>query len=339
MPRAGLGSYCTGRQRWVGIIALLVACLELAGSGEAQQKAKVPRIGFLGAGSRSSVAARIAAFQQGLRERGYVEGKTIIVEYRFGDGKVDHLSEQAAELVRLKVNVIVSAGSQATRPAKEATTTIPIVMAQDNDPVGSGFVASLASPGGNVTGLANLTTELSGKQLELLKEIMPKLTRLAVLRDLTEPGNPQAVKQTDIAAQGFGIQRQYLDVRSAADIEPAFLSADKKKMEALLVLPSSVFNSHRNQIVALAEKSRWPGMYPRIEYVEDGGMMTYGASTNDLFRRAAIFVDKIIKGAKPSDLPVEQPIKFEFIVNLKTAKQIGLIIPPNVLVRADRVIR
>ena len=336
MPRARLGSY---RQRWVGIIALLVACLVLAGSGEAQQKAKVPRIGFLGAGSRSSVAARMEAFQQGLRERGYDEGKTIIVEYRFGDGKVDHLSEQAAELVRLKVNVIVTAGSQATRPAKEATTTIPIVMAQDNDPVGSGFVASLASPGGNVTGLANLTTELSGKQLELLNEIMPKLTRLAVLRDLTEPGNPQAVKQTDIAAQGFGVQRQYLDVRSAADIEPAFLSAEKKKMEALLVLPSSVFNSHRNLIVALAEKSRWPGMYPRIEYVEDGGMMTYGASTNDLFRRAAIYVDKIIKGAKPSDIPVEQPIKFEFIVNLKTAKQIGLIIPPNVLVRADRVIR
>ena len=308
-------------------------------SARAQQPAKTPRIGFLVAGTAASISTRVDAFRQGLRERGYVEGKTIVVEYRYGEGKVDRLSEQAAELVKLKVNVIVTAGSQATRPAKEATTTIPIVMAQDNDPVGSGFVASLAKPGGNVTGLANLTTELSGKQVEILKEVMPKLARLAVLRDLTEPGNPQAVRETDRAAQGFGIQRFYLDVRSAPDIEAAFLSAGKKQVEALLVMPSSVFNSHRKQIVELAAKNRWPGMFPRVDYVEDGGLMTYGANTNDLLRRAAIFVDKILKGAKPADIPVEQPVNFDMVFNLKAAKQIGLTIPPNVLARAERVIR
>jgi ABC-type uncharacterized transport system substrate-binding protein len=303
------------------------------------QQAKIPRIGFLVAGSASAVSARVKAFRQGLLERGYVEGKSIVVEYRYSEGKVDRLADQAAELVQLKVNVIVTAGSQATRPAKEATTSIPIVMAQDNDPVGSGFVASLAKPGGNVTGLANLTAELSGKQLELLKEIMPKLSIVAVLRDLTEPGNPEAVRQTDAAAQGFGIERHYLDVRTAGEIEPAFLAAGKKRAEALLVHPSAIFNSHRKQIIELAEKSRWPAMYPRTDYVEDGGLMTYGAHTNDLFRRAAIFVDKILKGAKPADLPVEQPTKFEFVINLKAAKQIGLTIPQSLLYRADKVIR
>jgi len=304
----------------------------------AQQPAKVPRIGFLVAGSASAVAARVEAFRQGLRERGYVEGKTIVVEYRYGEEKIDRLAEQAADLAKLKVNVIVTAGSQATRPAKEATT-IPIVMAQDNDPVGSGFVANLARPGGNITGLANLTTELSGKQVEMLKEILPKLSRLAVLRDLTEPGNPQAVRQTDQAVQAFGLQRYYLDVRSPGDIDPAMLAGGKKGGEALLVMPSAIFNSHRKQIVDLAGKNRWPGMYPRTDYVIEGGLMTYGANTNDLFRRAAIFVDKILKGAKPGDLPVEQPTKFDLVINLKTAKQLGLTVPPSVLARADTVIK
>jgi putative ABC transport system substrate-binding protein len=268
-----------------------------------------------------------------------VEGKTIVIEYRYGDGKLDRLPALAADLVHLKVDVIVTGGSQATRPAKEATYTIPIVMAQDNDPVGSAFIDNLAKPGGNITGLANLTTELSGKQLEILKEILPKLSRLAVLRDLTEPGNPQAVRETDRAAQGYGIQRFYLDVRTATDIEPAFARTDKKRVEALLVLPSAVFNSNRKQIVDLAIKNRWPGMFPRLEYVEEGGLMTYGANTNDLYRRAAIFVDKILKGAKPGGLPVEQPIKFDLIFNLKAAQQIGATIPPKVLARADKVIR
>jgi len=338
MLRTGFG-FSIGRSKNKKVPALALGAMVFALCASAQAQQQIPRIGFLVVSPASAVSARVEAFRQGLRERGYVEGKSIFVEYRYGEGKVDRLSEQAAELVRLKVRVIVTAGSQATRPAKEATTTIPIVMAQDNDPVGSGFIASLAQPGGNVTGLANLTTELSGKQLELLKEIMPKLARVGVLRDLTEPGNPQAVRETDLAAQGFGIQRYYLDVRTAPDIEPALLSAAKKQVEALLVMPSAIFNSHRRRIIELAEKYRWPGIYPRVDYVEEGGLMTYGANTNDLFRRAAIFVDKILKGAKPADLPVEQPVKFDLVLNLKTAKQIGLIIPPNVLARADRVIR
>ena len=325
--------------KWTGLSVIIFVLVGTGAVAQAQQQTKVPRIGFLVVGSPASVSSRIEAFRQGLRERGYVEGKNIVVEYRYGDGKPDRMAEQAAYLVQQKVNVIVTAGSQATRPAKEATNTIPIVMAQDNDPVGSGFIDNLAKPGGNITGLANLTTELSGKQLEILKEVLPKLSRLAVLRDLTEPGNPQAVRETDRAAKAFGIQRYYLDVRIATDIEPAFAAAEKKRVEALLVLPSAVFNFNRKQIVDLALKNRWPGMYPRVEYVEDGGLMTYGASTTDLFRRAAIFVDKILKGAKPGNLPVEQPVKFDLLFNLKAAKQIGLTIPPKVLARADRVIK
>jgi len=320
-------------------IWLLVTGLLTTAAPVNAQQPKLIRIGILVAGPASAVSTRVEAFRRGLRERGYVEGKNIAIEYRYGEGKPERMSELAAELVRLKVNVIVTAGSQATRPAKEATHTIPIVMANDNDPVGSGFIASLAKPGGNVTGLANLTTELSGKQVELLKEIRPKLSQIAVLRDLTEPGNPQAVRETDLAAQAYRLERQYLDVRVPPDIEPALLAASKKSTEALLVLPSAVFNQYRKQIVDLALNNRWPGMYPRAEYVEEGGLMTYGSSTTDLFRRAAIFVDKILKGAKPGDIPVEQPIKFDLVLNLKTAKQIGLTIPPNVLARADRVIR
>ena len=320
-------------------IWLLVTGLLTTAAPVNAQQPKLIRIGILVAGPASAVSTRVEAFRRGLRERGYVEGKNIAIEYRYGEGKPERMAELAAELVRLKVNVIVTAGSQATRPAKEATHTIPIVMANDNDPVGSGFIASLAKPGGNVTGLANLTTELSGKQVELLKEIRPKLSQLAVLRDLTEPGNPQAVRETDLAAQAYRLERQYLDVRVPPDIEPALLAASKKNTEALLVLPSAVFNQYRKQIVDLALNNRWPGMYPRAEYVEEGGLMTYGSSTTDLFRRAAIFVDKILKGTKPGDIPVEQPIKFDLVLSLKTAKRIGLTIPPNVLARADRVIR
>ena len=323
------------------IVVLLVVLVAMAACGaraEAQQ-AKVPRIGFLVAGPASAVSARVEAFRQGLRERGYVDGKNIVIEYRYGEAKLDRLPALAAELVQLKVSVIVTGGSQATLPAKNATSTIPIVMAQDNDPIGSGFVASLARPGGNITGLANLAAELSGKQLELLKEIIPKLSRLAVLRDLTEPGNPRAVKETELAAQGFAVQTHYMEIQAARDIEPAFRAVGSKRTDALLVMPSAIFNSNRKQIVELAAKGRLPGMYPRAEYVEEGGLMTYGVNTPDMYRRAAIFVDKILKGTKPADLPVEQPTKFDLLFNLKTAKQIGLTIPPNVLARADRVIR
>jgi putative ABC transport system substrate-binding protein len=305
----------------------------------AQQPAKVPRIGYLGATSLSAMSARQEAFRQGLRELGYVEGKNIVIEWRFAEGKLDRLPALAAELVRLKVDVIVTSASTQTPVAKAATSKIPIVMAQDSDPVGSGFVASLARPGGNITGLSTLTPELSGKRLELLKEIVPRLSRVAVLGASNTPGNAQSLKEIELAAATFGVQLQYLDVLTPKDIETAFRTAPKGRAEAVLVLGGPVLFSQRKQLIGLAVKSRLPAMYARPEFVEDGGLMTYGPSLYDLHRRAATYVDKILKGAKPEDLPVEQPKKFEFIINLKAAKQIGLTIPPNVLVRADKVIR
>jgi putative ABC transport system substrate-binding protein len=306
---------------------------------EAQQPAKIPRIGFLGFTSLSGIAARIEAFRQGLRELGYVDGKNIVIEYRSAEGKLDRLSELAAELVRFKVDVIVTSGPSVTRAVKEATTTIPIVMGFDTDPVGNGFVASLARPGGNITGLSVVSPELSGKQLELLKEIVPKLSRVAVLGTSTNPGNSQALKETELAAGAYTVQLQNLDLLSPKDIETAFRDASKGRAGAVLVLASPIIESHRTQIADLAAKNRLPAIYYAPEFVEAGGLMSYGTSFADLFRRAATYVDKILKGAKPGDLPVEQPKKFEFIINLKTAKQIGLTIPPNVLARADKVIR
>jgi putative tryptophan/tyrosine transport system substrate-binding protein len=315
---------------------LILATIHLA---EAQQTKKVPRIGYLGATSRSINPARIEAFRQGLRELGYVEGKNIVIEYRYAEGKLDRLPALAAELVGLKVDIIVMGGPAATRSAKQATATIPIVMAYDDDPVGSGFVASLARPGGNITGLSTLAPEISGKQLELLREIVPKLSRVAVLGNAIQPGNPQALREINLAADGFGVQLQYLEIQAPKDIETAFQAASKERAHAVLVLSGTVLLSQRKQIVDLAIKSRLPTIYNRPEYAEDGGLVFYGVSYTDLFRRAATYVDKILKGAKPADLPIEQPKKFEFIINLKAAKQIGLTIPPNVLARADRVIR
>ena len=255
--------------------------------------------------------------------------------------KFDRLPALAAELVRLKADVIVTAGGTSTRAAKEATVTIPIVMAQDNDPVANGFVASLARPGGNITGLATLAPELSGKRLELLKEIVPKLSRVAVFGTSNNPGNAQSIKETELAAEAFKVKLQYLDVLDIKAIETSFRAATKERAEAVIVLVSAVLNSQqgRTQVVALAEKSRLPAIYPFVDFVEAGGLMTYGVNYADLSRRAATYVDKILKGRTPDDLPVEQPMKFEFIINLKAAKQIGLTIPPNVLVRADKVIR
>jgi putative ABC transport system substrate-binding protein len=308
-------------------------------SAEAQRPKQLPRIGYLGANFPSTNPDRIEAFQQGLRELGYVEGKSIVIEWRYAEGKQDRLPALAAELVRLKVDVIVTAGPPPTRAAKEATSTIPIVMGFDNDPVGNGFVASLARPGGNITGLATLAPEISGKQLELLKEIVPRLSRVAVLGTSTQPGNAQALREVEVAAGAFGVQLQYLDVRGPKDIETAFQAAPKGRADAVLVLSSAVINSHRIQVADLAIKNRLPAVYGQPQYVEDGGLMSYAPSYTDLFRRAATYVDKILKGAKPAGLPVEQPTKFELIINLKAAKQIGLTIPPNVLVRADRVIK
>jgi len=320
-------------------LALSALLFALSFAAEAQQPANVPRIGYLTASSLSAISTRTEAFRQGLREFGYVEGKNIVIEWRSAEGKPDRLPAVATELVRLKVDVIVTSGPTVTGAVKQATSTIPIVMAQDIDPVGLGFVASLARPGGNITGLTTLSPEISGKQLELLKEIVPRLSRVSVIGNSTVPGGAQELKETEVAAGAFGVQLQYFDVRGPADIETAFQAAKKGRADALLVLGNPVLNAHRKQVVDLAVKNQLPATYTRPEFVEAGGLMTYVASYNDLFRRAATFVDKILKGRKPADLPVEQPTKFEFIVNLKAAKQIGLTIPPNVLARADKVIR
>ena len=324
----------------IGIFALcpLTLCCMLC-TPTAQQPTKIPRIGYLSGNSLSDLWARIEAFRQGLRELGYVEGKNIVIEWRSAEGKLDRLPELAVELVRLKVDVIVSPGPIVTRPLKEATSTIPIVMAQDTDPVGSGFVASLARPGGNITGLAALAPEMSGKQLELLKEIIPKLSRMTVIGNSTNPGDAQALRETVLAAGSFEVYLRYLDVLDPKDIETVFRAAAKGRADAVLVLGNPILNAHRKQIVDLMVKHRLPATYARPEFVDAGGLMYYGTNYNDLFRRAATYVDKILKGAKPADLPVEQPKKFEFIINLKAAKQIGLTIPPNVLARADRVIK
>ena len=314
------------------LCALLFA---LCSSVEAQSATKVPRIGFLGANR----TPRTEAFRQGLREIGYVEDKTIIIEYRFAERDLDRLPSLAVELVHLNVEVIVTAGAAATRPAKEATVTIPIVMANDNDPVGSGFVASLARPGGNITGLSALSPEMTGKQLELLKEIVPRLSRVAIIGNSTNPGDAQSLREMVLAAGSYEVYLRYLDVQDAKDIESAFQAAAKGHADALHVLGNPILNAHRKQIVELAAKHRMLATYARPEYVEAGGLMYYGTSYNDLFRRAAGYVDKILKGAKPADLPVEQPTKFELILNLKAAKQIGLTIPNKVLARADRVIK
>jgi len=320
-------------------LALGAMLLALSVPVEAQQPTKVPRIGYLDAVSLSVNAAPVEAFRQGLRTLGYVEGKNIFIEWRSADGKLDRLPALAAELVHLKVDIIVTGGRSATRADKEATSTIPIVMAQDPDPVGTGFVASLAQPGGNITGLSNLRPELSGKRLELMKEIVAKLARLAVLGTSSVPGNAQSLKEMELGASAVRVQLQYLDVLGPKEIETVFRAASKGRADAVLVLGSPFLLSHRIQVVDLALKSQLPAIYYSTEFVEDGGLMSYGVNINDLFRRAATYVDKILKGTKPADLSVEQPTKYELVINLKTAKQIGLTIPQSVLYRADRVIK
>ena len=328
-----------GMKKAVFSIPFVVVLLAVTVMAEAQQLKKVPRIGVLIGGSASSVAARTEAFRRGLRELGYVEGKNVVFEWRYGEGKLDRLPALARELMDSKVDIIITTGGTPTRAAKEGTSTIPIVMAQDQDPVGSGYVASLARPGGNITGLSSLAPELGGKRLELLKEIVPRLSRVAILGTSTNVAHAQSIKEMELAAGAFGVRLQHLDVRAATDIEPALQSAGKERADAILLLTSLVLNAQRKQIADLAIKSRLPAMYYNSEWVEDGGLMAYGVSFIDLYWRAATYVDSILKGAKPADLPVEQPKKFEFIINLKTAKQIGLTIPPNVLARADKVIK
>jgi putative ABC transport system substrate-binding protein len=317
---------------------LCAMLLALCSSADAQQLPKIPHVGWLTGGSPN--AENRESFRQGLRELGYIEGKNIVIEWRSAEGDRDRQRAFAAELTLLKVDVIVAAGGEDIRAAKAATATIPIVMVLGGDPVGSGFVASLARPGGNVTGMATLRPELSGKRLELLKEIIPKLSRVAVFATSTAADYGRIQKELDLAAGAFGVKLQYLDVRSLKDFETAFPAAAKGRAEAVLVRVSGPFLSpHRTRVVALAVKSRIPLMYERAEDVIAGGLMSYGVSFTDVYRRAATYVDKILKGAKPADLPVEQPTKFELVINLKAAKQIDLTIPPNVLARADRVIK
>jgi putative ABC transport system substrate-binding protein len=310
----------------------------LLAASRAAEAQPPPRIGFLSANSRAAMTARTDAFRHGLGELGYVEGGNILIQYQYAAGRLDQLPALATDLVRLKVAVIVTEGTTATRFAKEATSTIPIVMAQDPDPVGTGFVASLARPGGNITGLSNFRPELGGKRLELLKEAVPKLARVAVLGTSTTPGTPQSLRETERASSAVGVQLQYLDVLGPKDIETVFRAASKGGADAVLVLGSPFLLSNRIQTTDLAAKSRLPTIYYTAEFVEDGGLMSYGVSSTDLFRRAAGYVDRILKGARPGDLPIEQPTRFELVINLKTARALGLTISQPLQLRADRVI-
>jgi putative tryptophan/tyrosine transport system substrate-binding protein len=324
----------------ITVFTLCVTLFALCSLAEAQQRRKVPVIGRLGASSPAAESARIDAFRHGLRELGYIEGENIRIEWRHAEGKFERLPSLAAELVRLKVEVIVTGGGNATRAAREATSTIPIVMAQSGDPVAEGFVTSLAQPGGNITGLSRLSPELDGKKLDLLKEIVPKLSRVAVFGTSTSGGHAQRLRDMERAAGTFGLKLQHRDVLDPKDYETAFRASAKEGAEAILVqVWGPVLTPYIKKFAELAVKNRVPAIYPDRRHVEAGGLMTYGVSEPDLDRRTAAYVDKILKGRKPADLPVEQPMKFEFIINLKAAKQIGLTIPPNVLARADKVIK
>jgi len=324
--------------RRIGLAVLFAVSLTLAPLAEAQQPGQIPRIGLLGGGSASAVTGRIDAFHQGLHDLGYVDGKTIVIEQRWAEGKLDRLPALAAELVRLKVDAIVSVGPTVTRACKNANITTPIVMAFDDDPVGSGLVASLARPGGNITGLSSLSPGLSAKQLELLKEIIPRFSRVGVLGSLIHPGTAQSLKEMELAARAFKVQLHYFDVVDPKTVDSAFSAARKERADAVVVLTSVVTQTQREKIIDLAGKNRLPTIYFTAEWVEAGGLLAYGASFTDLFRRAAAYVDKILKGAKPADLPIEQPTKFELVINMKTAKALGLTIPQSVLGRADRII-
>jgi ABC-type uncharacterized transport system substrate-binding protein len=324
----------------VVMMSLVLAFVSAALSAQAQQATKNARIGFLSPSSSSDARMKdvLEAFRQGLRELGYVEGRTITVEARWADGKYDRLPALAAELVRLRVDVIVAVAAPAIRAAKEATTTIPIVMAVVVDPVATGLVASLARPEGNITGLSTTAPDLVAKQLEMLKEVVPRLSRVAALGNPANPGTGPQMREAMIAAQALGIQLQPLEARSTAQLESAFAAMSRQQVDAVIVLVDVVFNEHRGRVAQLAAKERLPAVYGLPEHVEAGGLMAYCASRSELFRRAATYVDKILKGAKPADLPVEQPTRFELIVNLRTARALGVTIPASILVRADRVI-
>ena len=315
------------------VCAMLVA---LCSSVQAQQAGKVYRIGVLSVGVPAS-SLDIEAFRQRMGDLGYVDGKNL--EYKYFEGKVERLPALADELVRLKVDIVVTIGRPSSQAAKAATTTIPIVMALISDPVGAGLVASLARPGGNVTGLSTVSTDLTGKRLEVLKETIPKAYRIAVLYDPKDPAKIAEAKETEVVARRLGVQLQFLEVQSLDEFEAAFKEAIKVQAGSILVLPNGLTTTHRRRIAELATQNHLPTMWATSQHMDAGGLISYGPDYGDLYRRAATYVDKILKGAKPAELPIEQPKKFELVINLKTAKQIGLTIPPNVLARADRVIR
>ena len=333
-------------KRKVSGVALCAMLFALCVPADAQQTAgKIPRIGFLSrelhpSDSRAARAPRLEAFRQGLRELGYIEGKNLIIEYRYADGRPERLPALAEELVRLKVDIIVTDTAAPARAARKATSTIPIVMVSAGNPIQAGLVASLARPGGNVTGLTGLISELHGKRVELLKEVVPKVTRFAFLDD-DDRVEQSPFKYAQEAAQALGVKLQPIEIKTSnPDFDGAFRMIAKERIGAVMTTAGFLSTTlHRKRILDLLEQARIPAIHPNTVWMDDGGLMYYGANSSDLYRRAAIFVDKILKGAKPADLPVEQPTKFEFVINLKAAKQIGLTIPPNVLARADRVIR
>jgi putative tryptophan/tyrosine transport system substrate-binding protein len=321
----------------ITVLTLCAMLFALCGPGQAQQTGKIFRIGYLS--QRSGNETRDEAFRQGLRELGYVEGKNIIIELRGADGKLDRLPALASELVRLKVDIIVATSGAVTSAAKQATSAIPIVMTNDADPVANRFVASLSHPGGNITGLSNLAPELYGKRLELVKETLPKISRVGLLWNPSFPWQHWALKETQASARTLGLQIQSLEARSADDLDGIFETAIRDRIGALSVGQVPPMTTNRKRIVELAAKRRLPGIYADREWPEGGGLISYGPNITELHRRAATYVDKILKGTKPADLPVEQPMKFEFVINLKTAKQIGVTIPQSVLFRADKVIK
>jgi putative ABC transport system substrate-binding protein len=325
------------KKKTIGL-ALSAVLFALCAPVEAQLISRFPRLGYLAA--NSALESRdLKAFRQGLAELGYVEGKNIAIEYRSAEGKLDRLPHLAAELVALKVDIVVAINPPSAHAAKNATNTIPIVMRSTDDPVTTGLVASLARPGGNITGLTSISTELHGKRLELLKEVVARARVVAVIRNPTARDATLKWKEVEAAARALRLRLQVVDVKSPSDFEGAFRAIAKKHPDALITLRNPMIVNNRKQLADLAAKSRLVAIYDDRAFVEAGGLMSYGADLADLHRRAALFVDKILKGAKPADLPVEQPTKFEFIINLKAAKQSGLTIPPNVLARADRVIR
>jgi putative ABC transport system substrate-binding protein len=311
--------------------------LTLASPPEAQAASKLPHICFLSV--RAGVEVREEAFRLGLRELGYIEGKNIEIEWRFAAGQASRLPDLAAELVQRKCELIVTAGTETTQAAKKATGSIPIVQTGTTDPVGSGFIASLAKPGGNVTGLSLDAPGLGGKRLEILKESFSKLSRVAVLYGQNSPSSRLIMSETEQAAQVLRVRLHPFGVDAAPELDNVFNIMKQERVEGLVKLPSALLTSYRKKIIELAAKQRLAAMYEDRIIAEDGGLMSYGPDITDLYRRSAVFVDKILKGRQPADLPVEQPIKFEFVVNLKTARQIGLTIPPNVLARADKVIK